>query len=57
MRPESIRWFEQAKEELDTARVSLEGQKWFACAFWAQQCVEKALFIEKKRNQQEQLIR
>lgn len=53
MRPEIERWLLQSKEELDTARVSLKGKKWFACAFWCQQATEKALkalFIFKKKE-------
>ena len=30
MRPEIERWLLQSKEELDTARVSFQGKKWFA---------------------------
>lgn len=53
MRPEVQRWFEQAKEELETAKISYDAQKWFAAAFWTQQAVEKAfkaLFIQSKKE-------
>ncbi|MBM3309620.1 MAG: HEPN domain-containing protein [Candidatus Altiarchaeales archaeon] len=53
MRPEIERWILQAKEELDTAKVSLNAGKWFAAAFWSQQAAEKALkalFIIKKKE-------
>ena len=43
MRPETQRWFLQAKEELEAAKVCFNGQKWFATAFWLQQSTEKAL--------------
>ncbi|MBM3308991.1 MAG: HEPN domain-containing protein [Candidatus Altiarchaeales archaeon] len=54
MRPEIERWLLQAREELDTARVSLNAGKWFASAFWSQQAAEKALkalyILEKKKS-------
>lgn len=53
MRPEIERWFLQAKEELDTAKVSFIAKKYFAAAFWCQQASEKALkslFIFKKKE-------
>src|SRR3989338_3573494 len=53
MRPEIERWLLQGKEEADTAKVCIEGKKWFAAAFWSQQAVEKvlkALYIFKKKE-------
>jgi len=53
MRPEVERWLLQSAEELDTAKVSFQGKKWFAAAFWCQQATEKALkalFIVKKKD-------
>lgn len=53
MRPEVQRWFLQSKEEFQTAKVSFDGQKWFAAAFWCQQAVEKALkalYIVKRKE-------
>ena len=53
MRPEAERWFLQSEEELETAKVSFKGGKWFAVSFWCQQAAEKslkALFIVKKKE-------
>jgi len=53
MRPEAERWFLQSAEELETAKVSFTGSKWFAVSFWCQQAAEKALkalFIVKKKE-------
>lgn len=53
MRPEIERWFLQAVEELDTAKVCFNGRKWFASAFWCQQAAEKALkalYLFKKKE-------
>lgn len=53
MRPEAERWFLQSKEELETAKISFNNEKWFAAAFWCQQSVEKALkalFLVKKKE-------
>jgi HEPN domain-containing protein len=53
MREEIERWFLQAKEELDTAKISFDSAKWFAAAFWCQQSVEKALkalFLLRKKE-------
>ena len=53
MRKESEHWLLQGKEELETAKASLEMKKWFAVAFWCQQAAEKVLksaFIEKKKE-------
>ncbi len=53
MRPEAERWFLQAKEELEVAKVDFQAEKWFASAFWCQQSIEKslkALFIVKKKE-------
>lgn len=53
MRPEIERWFLQAVEELDTAKVCFNGRKWFAAAFWCQQAAEKALkalYLFKKKE-------
>jgi len=54
MRQEIIRWWEQAKEDLDTARYNFDGTKYYAAAFFCQQAVEKALkalYIVEKREQ------
>lgn len=53
MRPEIERWLLQGKEELDTAKASMNAGKWFASAFWSQQAAEKALkalYIFKKKE-------
>lgn len=53
MRPEIERWILQGKEELDTAKASMNAGKWFAAAFWSQQAAEKvlkALFIFEKKE-------
>ncbi|MCH4816419.1 MAG: HEPN domain-containing protein [Saccharolobus sp.] len=36
-------WLVQAIEDLDVARILIEGGKYFASAFYSQQAVEKAL--------------
>ncbi len=43
MRAEIKNWWEQALEDLDTAKVTLEGKKYYASVFFCQQAVEKAL--------------
>ena len=53
MRPETQSWLAQADEDLLTARVNLEGRRYYACVFFAQQAAEKALkalFIEVQRD-------
>jgi len=45
------KWFEQAREDFSTASYNLTGQKFYACAFFCQQCVEKifkAVLIKEK---------
>jgi len=51
MRKEVSRLWEQALEDLDTAKKLLEVEKYYASVFFAEQAVEKALkalFIKKK---------
>lgn len=43
MRLEIARWWEQAQEDLDTARYNAAGGKLYAAAFFCHQAVEKAL--------------
>jgi len=43
MKEEVKRWMAQAKEELDTAQINFEAEKYFSAAFWCQQAAEKAL--------------
>lgn len=43
MREEVKRWWERAQEDLETARVNQESERFYAAAFFAQQSVEKAL--------------
>ncbi len=43
MRPEITHWWEQAEEDLDTARYNAAGGKLYAAAFFCHQAVEKAL--------------
>lgn len=51
MRNETERWLHHAREDLETARVTLAGKRWSATSFHAQQAAEKALkalWIETK---------
>lgn len=53
MRKEIQRWLEQAIEELETAEILLNSKKYFACAFWCQQSLEKflkALYMHQKKE-------
>ena len=53
MRKEVERWFAQAKADLKTARDCWKSRNFYACVFFCQQAVEKALkafFIHKKRK-------
>lgn len=43
MRTEIKNWWEQALEDLDTAKVTFENKKYYASVFFCQQAVEKAL--------------
>ena len=43
MRLEILRFWEQAQEDLETARYNSAGRKFYAAAFFCQQAVEKAL--------------
>ncbi len=52
MRKEVEQWWKQAKRDLLTAQNCNNSGDYYACAFFCQQSVEKALkalFIEKKR--------
>jgi HEPN domain-containing protein len=40
--PESKRWFEQAKYDLQTSKWNLKGNLFSPACFWAQQSAEKA---------------
>ncbi|MEL9990044.1 MAG: HEPN domain-containing protein [Thermoproteus sp.] len=40
---EYSRWFQQALRDLRTAENSLRSGDYYACAFWSQQAVEKAI--------------
>lgn len=53
MRPEAERLLAQAREDLTTARVLLQGERHYAAAFFAHQVAEKALkalHIERLRT-------
>lgn len=43
MRREIAHWWEQAQEDLDTARHNVAGGKYYAAAFFCHQAAEKAL--------------
>jgi len=52
MRPESLNWLKQAKEDLKTAKINVGQGRWYVVAFFCQQSAEKALkamIIEEKR--------
>ena len=40
---EALRWFDQAKADLKTAKDCLNDGNYYACAFFSQQLAEKAL--------------
>ena len=53
MRKESVRLWEQAQEDLDTANKLLAIGKYYASVFFSEQAAEKALkvvYLEKKRR-------
>ena len=53
MRKEVTIWFEQAKEDLEVAKLNHSFKKWYASVFFCQQSIEKALkalFIFKKNE-------
>jgi len=55
VRDEIRAWWEQAREDLKTAEVTLAGKRYYACVFFCQQAVEKALkafLLKKTRNPQ-----
>lgn len=43
MREESYSWISQAKEDMKTAKYNLDGERFYAAVFFAQQAAEKAL--------------
>lgn len=43
MRTEVRQWLQQAEEDLATAKALLHAERFYAAAFFAQQCVEKGL--------------
>ena len=53
MRKESVRLWEQAEEDLDTADKLLGVRKYYASVFFSEQAAEKALkvmYLERKRR-------
>jgi len=53
MENEVKKWWEQAKEDMDSAKFNLEGKKYKVASFLAQQAVEKAmkaLYIKKFKS-------
>lgn len=53
MRKETEMWFKQAKADLKTAKDCLTTKNYYACAFFSQQALEKALkamFLTEKRK-------
>ncbi len=51
MRDETLRWLEQAEEDLETARISLDAERFYAAAQFGEQAAEKALkglYIDRK---------
>ncbi len=53
MRKEIENWFRQAEADLKTARDCLNSKNYYACAFFAEQCAEKALkayFVFSKKE-------
>jgi len=50
---EFIRWIKQAEADYDAAKYNLNGKKYYVCANYSQQTVEKslkALFIKDKKE-------
>lgn len=43
MRPEAAACLTQSREDLITAQVNLDGERFYACVFFAHQAAEKAL--------------
>jgi HEPN domain-containing protein len=43
MNPEATRWLKQSAEDLETAQILLESNRYGPCAFFCQQSAEKAL--------------
>ena len=43
MRKEITVWWRQAAADIRTAEVNLKGKRYYACVFFCQQAVEKAL--------------
>lgn len=43
MRKEIENWWIQARKDLQTAQNSFQSKDYYACVFWCQQAVEKAL--------------
>lgn len=55
MRAEIRVWWDQARADLQTARTTLQADRYYASVFFCQQAVEKALkalVLRKKRNPQ-----
>ena len=53
MRPEAQAWWKLSQDDLMTADVNLCPDRYYACAFFCQQSVEKALkavWMERKRQ-------
>ena len=53
MRHDTLPWWRQAEADLVTADLTLDGGRWYAASWFAQQAAEqalKALYIEKSRK-------
>jgi HEPN domain-containing protein len=53
MRPETQAWWKQGLADIQTAKVNLKAEKFYAAAFFAQQAAEKALkavFLESLKR-------
>jgi HEPN domain-containing protein len=54
MRPEAQAWWDLAREDLESARVTIDAGRFYVGAFLCQQCVEKALkavwMVRKRRH-------
>ncbi len=53
MHEEAKRWWEQAKDDFEKARILTENKKYDGAAFYCQQAVEKALkavYIQQNQN-------
>lgn len=53
MRQEVQQWWQQALDDLETATISFENKRFYACSFWCQQASEKALkalYLEIKKE-------